>query len=321
MNSITNAAPHQVNVSNVEQVPVRKTIVKRHTTIFRETPNVTSVAPAITELKTFASSTIPLPSSLSKPTISESQEPVITSSYDHVSSPVELIEQPVTTAPQQVFSLASTLHQPSSLAVVDTLAPLRSLVEFEALYVNQDIVEPELYLPALETQLPSLDVPSLDEKAMPTSATEPAEEYWEEEEEEEFFDAEGCVTARSLRSMGGDNTTGAMSVVLGPRVTARVERELAAARAWVAETGFAEVTEDEAWDTTMVTEYGEEIFTYMRDLEVSLRAKQTRIALTFIEPHDAQSLLHGQPSRDSMVNEICSRRLGCPSPLSLRAAP
>jgi G2/mitotic-specific cyclin 3/4 len=96
------------------------------------------------------------------------------------------------------------------------------------------------------------------------------EEYWEEEIEEEFFDAEGCVTARSLRSMGGENTTSGMSTVIMPRVTSRVERELLAAKQWVEETGFAEITDDEAWDTTMVTEYGDEIFIYMRELEVCL---------------------------------------------------
>ena len=92
-------------------------------------------------------------------------------------------------------------------------------------------------------------------------------EYWEEEEQE-FFDAEGCITARSFKSCAGDNTTGTTTMVLAPRVNARVERELAAAKAWVNENISIEDLEDEAWDTTMVAEYGDEIFDYMREMEV-----------------------------------------------------
>jgi hypothetical protein len=177
-------------------------------------------------------------------------------------------------------------------ASVQTLPPIQPLPDFEPLYVDQCVVEPELFLPAVENQLP---INIIDEKPVATTSVSEPEEFWEEEEEE-FFDAEGCVTARSLRSMCGDNTTGQLSVVMVPRVTARVERELAAAKAWVAETGFAEITDDEAWDTTMVTEYGEEIFTYMRELEVRFVAAQKCRDATdkwTIEPDDVESLLHG----------------------------
>jgi hypothetical protein len=127
--------------------------------------------------------------------------------------------------------------------------------------------EPELYLPALET------LPPLEAIAVPSSASEmaPVEEYWEEDDEE-YFDAEGCVTGRSLRSMGGDNTTGGMSVVLAPKVTAAVQAELVAAKDWVEKNANLDEIEDESWDTTMVQEYAEEIFDYFRELEVCLRA-------------------------------------------------
>jgi len=122
-----------------------------------------------------------------------------------------------------------------------------------------------LYLPALET-LPPIE-PHI---AVPSSASTiaPVEEYWEEDDEE-YFDAEGCVTGRSLRSMGGDNTTGGMSVVLAPKVTAAVQAELAAAKDWVDKNTSLEELEDESWDATMVQEYAEEIFDYFRELEVS----------------------------------------------------
>lgn len=93
-----------------------------------------------------------------------------------------------------------------------------------------------------------------------------AEEYWEEDEEEEYYDADGYTTARSIRSRA--DTTGGVTIVMEPRVTAKVERELAAAKQFVEATKTAEDIEDEAWDTSMVAEYGDEIFSYMRDLEV-----------------------------------------------------
>ena len=95
------------------------------------------------------------------------------------------------------------------------------------------------------------------------------EEYWEEEEEEEEnYDEEGYATARSFKSRG-DNTTGGATTILFPKVNQKVKKELAAAKQLIESTRTAEEIEDEAWDTSMVAEYGDEIFQYMRDLEVS----------------------------------------------------
>ncbi|KAF2087437.1 hypothetical protein K490DRAFT_42060 [Saccharata proteae CBS 121410] len=99
------------------------------------------------------------------------------------------------------------------------------------------------------------------------------EEYWDEDEDEEFYDADGYTghtTARELKSRG-DNTTGGVTVVLAPRVTARTRRELEAARQYVEEHKTPEDVDDEQWDTSMVAEYGEEIFEYMRDLEERMK--------------------------------------------------
>lgn len=94
-----------------------------------------------------------------------------------------------------------------------------------------------------------------------------AEEYWEEEEEE-VYDEQGYTTAHSYRSRG-DNTTGGATTVMIPKVSSNVERELAAAKMIVEGSRTREDIEDDAWDTSMVAEYGEEIFGYMRELEVS----------------------------------------------------
>ncbi|TAQ88610.1 hypothetical protein B7494_g3046 [Chlorociboria aeruginascens] len=96
------------------------------------------------------------------------------------------------------------------------------------------------------------------------------EEYWEEEEEEEeIYDEQGYTTAHSYRSKG-ENTTGGATTVLFPKVTNKAKKEIAAAKELVESARTAEEVEDEAWDTSMVAEYGDEIFSYMRELEIRM---------------------------------------------------
>jgi G2/mitotic-specific cyclin 3/4 len=110
----------------------------------------------------------------------------------------------------------------------------------------------------IERQLRQLPAPPL--------VSEP-EEYWEEDEEE-MYDEQGYMTAHSNPSRG-DNTTGGATTVLFPKVTNKVRTELAAAKSYVEASRTIEEIEDEQWDTSMVAEYGDEIFAYMRELEVS----------------------------------------------------
>lgn len=108
---------------------------------------------------------------------------------------------------------------------------------------------------------------------VPTASSVPAlsisepEEYWDEDDGDELCDEQGYTTAHSYRSYG-DNTTGAASLVV-PKRTAKVLRELEDAREYVEAIRTPEEIDDEEWDTTMVAEYGDEIFEYMRELEVS----------------------------------------------------
>lgn len=94
------------------------------------------------------------------------------------------------------------------------------------------------------------------------------EEYWDEEDEESY-EEEGYVTARSFRSRG-DNTTGGATAVLFPQMNQRVRKEIAAAKELVEATRSQEDVEDEIYDTSMVAEYGEEIFDYMKSLEMKM---------------------------------------------------
>ncbi|KAL8952044.1 MAG: hypothetical protein Q9222_002031 [Ikaeria aurantiellina] len=93
------------------------------------------------------------------------------------------------------------------------------------------------------------------------------EEYWDEDDGN--YEEEGYVTAPLFKTRG-ENTTNGVTTVLFPKVNQKVKRELAAARDLIESTRTAEEIEDETWDTSMVAEYGEEIFGYMRDLEIKM---------------------------------------------------
>lgn len=95
-------------------------------------------------------------------------------------------------------------------------------------------------------------------------------EYWEEEDYYYADYDDGYTTAPSLKSRG-DYTTGPMTIVIAPQVNSRAEEQLAAATRFVQQSvETSELEEDESWDVSMVHEYGEEIFAYMRVLEVSI---------------------------------------------------
>ncbi|OLN95414.1 G2/mitotic-specific cyclin-4 [Colletotrichum chlorophyti] len=112
---------------------------------------------------------------------------------------------------------------------------------------------------SLEPQAHSLGAPTLSE----------TEEYWDEEDEEELYDDQGYTTAHSYRSRG-DLTTGGPTMVLAPKITDKVQQELETARAIVESTRTQEEVDDEVWDVCMVAEYGDEIFEYMRELEMRM---------------------------------------------------
>ncbi len=132
-------------------------------------------------------------------------------------------------------------------------------------------------------------------------------EEWDEEEDEEYDDQDQAyTTAHSFRSRDC-NTIGATTLV-APRITARIQRELEEARIEVEESRFADEFEEEAWDVTMVAEYGDEIFDYLRELEASRRYHWTHMLTTGanrLADQDApQPPLHGDADRDSMVHAI-----------------
>jgi len=109
--------------------------------------------------------------------------------------------------------------------------------------------------------------PPPDRKQQLAPLSEP-EEYWDEEEDDENYVEDGYVTARSYRSRG-ENTTSGATTVLFPKANQKTRRELANATTLMDAAKAAGELDDETWDTTMVAEYGDEIFEYMRELEVT----------------------------------------------------
>lgn len=103
---------------------------------------------------------------------------------------------------------------------------------------------------------------------MPSAPSIPEpEEYWDEEDDEDLYDEQGYTTAHSYKSYA-DITTGATALLV-PKVTSKIQKELEEARHFVESTRPQEDIDEEEWDVSMVAEYGEEIFQYMGELEVS----------------------------------------------------
>lgn len=104
---------------------------------------------------------------------------------------------------------------------------------------------------------------------VPSVPDHESEEYWDEEDEENEEEDDGYVTARSYRPHG-DNTTGGTTTLLVPKYNQQVKRELLLAKQIVEATQTEEDIEDELWDTSMVAEYGDEIFGYMKEQEIKM---------------------------------------------------
>lgn len=93
------------------------------------------------------------------------------------------------------------------------------------------------------------------------------EDYSDEDYEEDLYDEQGYTKAHSIKSFG--DYTGGVTALLVPDMTAKAQQELEEAKVYVEKNRPLDDVEDEEWDVSMVAEYGEEIFEYMRELEVS----------------------------------------------------
>ncbi|KAK3378374.1 cyclin-like protein [Podospora didyma] len=127
-----------------------------------------------------------------------------------------------------------------------------------------------------ELQVASYAEPSKAVKSLHSHDAE-TDEYWDEDEEQEqdqdqeYYDEQdqGYTTGHSYRSHG-DNTTGAVTTLVVPKVTTMVQKQLDMAKVFVLQHQTEDEIDEEAWDVSMVAEYGEEIFGYMRELEAGM---------------------------------------------------
>lgn len=108
------------------------------------------------------------------------------------------------------------------------------------------------------------------------SAVTEQEESWGEEDE---YDDQGYTTTQAVKFRNDNFTSGSTTVVF-PQIDSHAQDELAEAKQFVELNRSDEEIDDEAWDTTMVAEYGEEIFAYMRELEVLFAPAYLQYGLT-----------------------------------------
>ncbi|KAJ5610987.1 hypothetical protein N7510_007706 [Penicillium lagena] len=100
----------------------------------------------------------------------------------------------------------------------------------------------------------------------PTSAVSEPEEYWDDEA---YHEVDGQLTAPSQRSRG-DITTGTATTVIYPKMSEITKGQMFQAKDIVESTRTPEDIEEDFWDTSMVAEYGSEIFLHLRTREIEM---------------------------------------------------
>lgn len=257
---VASAVPKHVTLDTARNV-----LSKKPTTIFREThsdPVSSSVAALVPTRQ-------PL-----KPVVEPAQQ------VDLDKFPAERVAKPILqdVSVPQLMSDELIGRKPLEHASADPHVHVHAekiiKVDVENVGANAhvELREKYEYVDSLEEKARVLEQERNEELAKTHSIAAENDLYLDEddEEEEEYYDADGYTTARSLRSRG-DNTTGGVTLVLAPRITTKSKRELEAAKQFVEATKTIEDVEDEQWDTSMVAEYGEEIFEYMHQLEDKMR--------------------------------------------------
>ncbi|KIW21055.1 hypothetical protein PV08_01634 [Exophiala spinifera] len=272
----------------------KKTLTKRHTTIFKDnrlvtvqetesisvqsnTPDDAAQGKDAVEITRLDRQPLPLPlpstsqtvvepvkevseprSEISLPGIDEvSLEPAVSRAVNNDS----YVREAVTTISELAGLPVNSQHELHTTSTVLPPLSLNTSAQASTKSESQQIAVAKLVNPV--DAAPPL--PSHNNYLIGTTEQE---EYWEEEDEENY-EEEGYVTARSFRSRG-DNTTGGATAVLFPQVNQRIRKELAQAKQLVEATRSPEELEDESFDTSMVAEYGDEIFDYMKSLELKM---------------------------------------------------
>jgi G2/mitotic-specific cyclin 3/4 len=271
-----------------QAVNSRKVLSKRNTTIFRDTqPALSTVVeaplhdlisiqrPSNASTKYLASIDPPSTSSISlpppvvdskpvsEPVKEDSVHPVSEASLPGIES-VSLESQTLVPSPAKaVAGDPQKITESNITNLIPAVGPVTALPALDAVVKSEErsttsIAPAELLSDATAEQLADLKdiyLPNLEE--------------YQYDEEESVIEEEGYVTARSFHSKS-ENTTGGVTTLLFPQMNARIRRELKQAADYVEATRSPDEVEDEQYDTSMVAEYGEEIFEYMREKEVKM---------------------------------------------------
>ena len=265
---VSAATKSTVDRASDVQLASRKTLSRKSTAVFKETEasvqNVVETAvvnsrqPHVQEVASQKTSNLPETALVTRP------------------SKDALKKVQLSTETEYAKDVASSLSSAISTTISETIAPPPSKTEQEENRIALDVQAGYAYLESFEhkAQITAGEHNvELKTKASALPVEEPVE-YWPTEDDEEYYDADGYTTMRSFRSKG-ENTTGPVTLVICPRVTTRIQEELAAAKIFVDSTKSFDDIEEECWDTTMVAEYGDDIFDYMRTLEVSVAVIST----------------------------------------------
>ncbi|KAJ8131133.1 hypothetical protein O1611_g2494 [Lasiodiplodia mahajangana] len=89
-------------------------------------------------------------------------------------------------------------------------------------------------------------------------------------EEDYCYDNRGFTTAHSYPSRGDNTTRGVTTVMFPPKITKKGQAEIDAAKQTVESKRTTEDIQEDAWDVSMVAEYGDDIFSYMKEQEMNL---------------------------------------------------
>lgn len=182
----------------------------------------------------------------------------------------EWVEPDTVTGQNRSISHCEVL-QPPIHSTVDSAVP--PIVPEHKIFAEEAEVHPEIIQhpiimpgpvrPAKESVEQVLSKPA---KPSRTSARiDPELSHEDQQYSEHYFEEDYTTKSRGY-------TTSSTTILLAPKMTAKAERELVAAQQYVLEcVETTELEEEEAWDTSMVAEYGEEIFGYMRKLEEQMR--------------------------------------------------
>ncbi|KAL1297743.1 hypothetical protein AAFC00_006282 [Neodothiora populina] len=169
---------------------------------------------------------------------------------------IEQVEDALATAGQQESNGADESGDDTAQSELDSIAEEAGPVQAVTAPVREPTTLPTA--PIVPSSVEDQYILALEHQALTRNGVE--SDYDDEEYEVDEYTRNVTVGAAT-----------ATTIVLAPKVTKSVEIEIDEARSLVEGSRTAEDVEEEQWDTSMVAEYGEEIFAYMRELENKMR--------------------------------------------------